>query len=70
MDDQRDFFLTSAQVRARYGNASGMWIYRREHEHNSKFPKPIRVQNRKLWKLSDLEAWEASLSAPNAEAAA
>jgi hypothetical protein len=24
------------------------------------FPHPIRINGRRLWKLADLEAWEAS----------
>jgi predicted DNA-binding transcriptional regulator AlpA len=50
-------FLGSRQVRNRYGNCSEMWLYRRQRD-DSGFPKPIEVSGRKLWRLSDLVAWE------------
>ena len=53
-------FLASRQVRERYGNASEMWLYRREHD-DSGFPKPIRINGRRFWRLSDLLAYERSL---------
>jgi predicted DNA-binding transcriptional regulator AlpA len=56
-----DVFLTANQVRRRYGNVSDMWLYRREHD-NSNFPKPLRVQGRRFWRIVDLRAWEESRS--------
>jgi predicted DNA-binding transcriptional regulator AlpA len=50
-------FFTSKAVRARYGNCSDMWIYRRLHD-DSGFPRPIEISGRRFWKLSALIAWE------------
>jgi predicted DNA-binding transcriptional regulator AlpA len=38
---QSEVFLSSRQVRKRYGNASDMWLWRRENEEGSTFPKPF-----------------------------
>jgi predicted DNA-binding transcriptional regulator AlpA len=61
---ERDCFLTSRQVRERYGNASDMWLWRRLDEDKG-FPKPIRIKNRRFWRLADLRAWERSQAASN-----
>ena|SRR5215472_301754 len=52
-----DRYLTSVQVRERYGNASDMWIWRRLHD-GSGFPEPVEFCGRRLWKLSELITWE------------
>jgi predicted DNA-binding transcriptional regulator AlpA len=57
-----DTFLSSSQVQARYGGVSYMWLYRREHEEGGTFPKPIRINGRRFWRLSDLVAYERSLA--------
>lgn len=64
-DFQSDVFLTANHVRRRYGNASDMWLYRREHDASS-FPKPLRIQGRRFWQLADLRAWEASQASDKA----
>lgn len=53
------FYLTSTQVRQRYGGRSRMWIPRLLAA--GKFPAPARLGGGRLlyWKLSDLETWEA-----------
>jgi predicted DNA-binding transcriptional regulator AlpA len=70
MDEVREageVFLTARRVRCRYGNASNMWLWRRERDERSGFPKPIRINGRRFWRLNDLVAWERSLEeAPNA----
>jgi hypothetical protein len=58
---ENERFLTARQVRERYGDASAMWLYRREHD-GSGFPPPVIIASRKIWKLSALEAWEKSLA--------
>ena len=55
-------YLTAAQVKARYGRASDMWLWRRLRHDN--FPQPIRLagggsRSRRMWRRVDLEAWEA-----------
>jgi predicted DNA-binding transcriptional regulator AlpA len=49
-------------VRARYGDVSDMWLHRRLRD--SDFPKPLVINGRRFWRISDLEAWEAKLHAP------
>jgi len=51
-------FLTAAQVKARYGHCSDMWLWRRMHEPGSTFPRPILIQRRRFWRLNDLIRWE------------
>jgi hypothetical protein len=53
-------FLTAKQVRARYGNVSDMWLWRRLND-SSGFPKPIVINKRRFWGLSKLLNWEANL---------
>jgi predicted DNA-binding transcriptional regulator AlpA len=52
-----DRYLSARQVRARYADASDMWIWRRLND-DSRFPKPLEICGRRFWKLSDLIAWE------------
>lgn len=56
-NDAADCFLTAAQTRARYGNASDMWLWRRQHDASG-FPQPIVINRRRFWRLSELVAWE------------
>jgi hypothetical protein len=56
-DDLGDRFLTSAQVKKRYGGVSDMWLHRRLRD-GSGFPQPMIIETRRFWKLSELEAWE------------
>src|SRR5262245_26005409 len=56
-DPADDKFLSAAQVRARYGGVSDMWLSRRLRD-DSGFPSPMVIEGRRFWKLSDLVAWE------------
>lgn len=49
-------FLTSRQVRERYGSVSRMTLYRWTKE--GKLPPPVHIGSHPMWRLSDLEAWE------------
>jgi predicted DNA-binding transcriptional regulator AlpA len=60
--EPEDVYLTSNQVMRRYGDASRMWIFRRLRD-DDRFPKPLVVAGRRLWKLSDLVAWERQAAA-------
>jgi predicted DNA-binding transcriptional regulator AlpA len=51
-------FLTSKQVRERYGNRSNMSLWRWRRDPKLNFPPPITVKRRLLWKVEDLEQWE------------
>jgi predicted DNA-binding transcriptional regulator AlpA len=55
-------FHTSAEVRRRYGGVSDMWISRRLND-NSGFPKPLVINRRRFWRLSELLAWEQKRAA-------
>jgi predicted DNA-binding transcriptional regulator AlpA len=55
--DLDDRYLTTKQVRQRYGDASDMWIWRRLNDESG-FPQPTLIAGRRFWKLSVLLAWE------------
>lgn len=69
-DARSDVFLSSRDMKRRYGNVSDMWLYRREHDESLKFPKPIRICGRRFWRLDDLVTWENSLQQEAAHASA
>jgi hypothetical protein len=61
-DKQQEVYLTTAQVRARYGGVSDMWIERRLKDPNSKFPQPRFFgdgRRRRHFPLSGLEEHDA-----------
>jgi predicted DNA-binding transcriptional regulator AlpA len=47
------------QLRRRYG-VSDMSLWRWQKDQSLGFPKPLRINGRRFWKLSELEAWEVS----------
>lgn len=55
---QDDTFLTAEQVRARY-HISPATLWRWENSPDARFPAPLRVAAKRLYRLSDLEKWEA-----------
>ena len=59
-------YLTGPQVDKRY-SISAMTRWRWERNPGLAFPSPITINGRKLWKLSDLEAWERSRAAASGE---
>jgi hypothetical protein len=61
-DPSNELFLTAAQTRRRYGDASDMWLWRRLHD-DSGFPQPILINKRRFWRLSELIAWEKETAA-------
>ena len=61
-------FLTSTQVRERYGNLSKMSLHR--WIAGGKFPKPYPFNGRNYWKLADLEAYEREAARATAGKAA
>jgi predicted DNA-binding transcriptional regulator AlpA len=52
-------YLPAAAVRARYG-VSDMTLWRWLRNEALGFPTPIRINQRRFWKLAELESWEAS----------
>ena len=57
--DQREKLLPAKKVRERYG-VSDQSIWRWLHSEKLGFPKPIRIQGRRYWRLSQLSQWEAA----------
>jgi predicted DNA-binding transcriptional regulator AlpA len=56
-------FLTSRQVRERYGGISDMGLWRWLQDHELNFPKPRKVRRRNLWAEDELDVFDASLAA-------
>lgn len=50
--------LPAAQVRIRYG-VSDMSIHRWLKDETLSFPQPLRINNRRYWRIADLQAFEA-----------
>jgi predicted DNA-binding transcriptional regulator AlpA len=55
-------FLSSKVIRERYG-ISSMTLWRWERSSTMGFPKPMNVNGRKRYKLSEIEAWERTRAA-------
>ena len=64
-----EIFLSAAQVRARYGHVSHMWLIRRAND-GSGFPSCVKLGRLRFWKLADLEAWERARAGEPAKAKA
>jgi predicted DNA-binding transcriptional regulator AlpA len=50
-------YATAAQLQERYGDRSGMWLYRRLKQDPA-FPRPIYIGRFRFWDLSQIEAYE------------
>ena len=61
-------YLSSNQLRARYGGRSHMWVERRL-KYDKGFPRPVYFGRLRFWKLSDIEAWERQQATKTHEAA-
>jgi predicted DNA-binding transcriptional regulator AlpA len=55
----RQTYLPAGAVRTRYG-VSDMSLWRWLRDERLGFPQPTRINNRRYWKIAELEAWEAS----------
>lgn len=54
-----DIYLTSRQVKERYGGLSRTSLWRLLKAPEKQFPEPIQISAyKRLWRLRDLEAWE------------
>jgi predicted DNA-binding transcriptional regulator AlpA len=62
-------YLPAAAVRARYG-VSDMSLWRWLRDEALRFPAPIRINNRRFWRLAELEKWESSRAEGGAHASA
>ncbi len=66
MQVQQQTYLQSSAIRARYG-VSDMTIWRWLHNNELGFPAPLRINGRRFWRLTQLEAWEASRAVESRE---
>lgn len=55
----QETFLPARGVRARY-SVSDMSLWRWLRDEALSFPRPLRINGRRFWRLSDLESWEKS----------
>ncbi|WP_210245946.1 DNA-binding protein [Methylobacterium sp. WL19] len=53
-----DELLPATPTRMRYG-VSDMTLWRWENDPALGFPKPIRINGRRYWRIADLQAFEA-----------
>jgi len=52
-------YLSTRQVRQRYGGVSEMWIERRLKDKAVGFPQPaLIISRRRFWTVDSLVAWE------------
>ena len=59
-------YLTSRQVRERYGNCSDMTIWRWQNDPALNFPQPMKINHRRLWTQESLERFDAERTAESA----
>jgi hypothetical protein len=55
-------YLTSTQLRARYGNRSEMWLTRIMRS-DTDFPRPIFIGRYRFWDIAEIEAYERNVAA-------
>ncbi len=51
-------FLSAAQVKARYGGVSDMWIVRKLADHDFPTPQTFGTPTR-YWRVAELNGWDA-----------
>lgn len=61
-------YLAANQVQERY-QISRSTLYRWQEDDSIRFPAPVKIGHRILWRESDLEAFDARIASPNATAA-
>jgi predicted DNA-binding transcriptional regulator AlpA len=54
----RSRYLSAKRVRERYDDISDMTLWRWLRDLRLNFPKPIKIRNRRYWRLDDLVEWE------------
>jgi hypothetical protein len=57
MNDDADNYLPSIKVLRRYDVCSRT-LNRWEEKPELGFPKPVRINRRRYWRLAELQAWE------------
>ena len=58
MPETASSYLSTAQVRERYGNVSEMTIWRWRHDSELGFPEPDPIRKRNYWRSDRLDAWD------------
>jgi predicted DNA-binding transcriptional regulator AlpA len=53
-------FLTTAQVRRRYGGISEMTLWRWLRDEAVSFPRPVIISGRRFWHAAELDTWDAA----------
>lgn len=53
-------YLSAAQVKARYGGVSDMWLHRKLANHGFPQPRTFGTAAR-YWRVIDLDAWETTM---------
>ncbi len=61
-------YLTSKQVSERYGNCSDMTIWRWQNDPSLNFPRPLKINSRRLWDIETLEHFDAERIADSGKA--
>jgi predicted DNA-binding transcriptional regulator AlpA len=61
--EQDKVYVTAAQVKRRYGGVSDMTLHRWLKSEKLGFPKPIKINNRRLWDSKHLENFDLKRSA-------
>jgi predicted DNA-binding transcriptional regulator AlpA len=62
MSREGPVYITTRQLRHRYGGVSHMWIERRLVD-DPEFPKPVYLGARRFWALAAIEVWERTRAA-------
>jgi hypothetical protein len=63
---RRRHYLTSGQVRERYGNRSDMWLWRKL-KYDPKFPRPMVTGRLRLWDEDKLDQYDDACMKANAK---
>ncbi len=58
MADKTHDYLTTAQVRRRYGGVSKMTLHRWRNDPNLSFPQPEPIRSRNYWRAAELNLWD------------
>ena len=51
--------VSASEVRRRLGDISDMTLWRRMHDEEQSFPKPLVISRRRFWDEADIEAYIA-----------
>jgi predicted DNA-binding transcriptional regulator AlpA len=62
MSKEEPVYISTRQLRYRYGGVSHMWIERRLAD-DPEFPKPVYFGGRRFWRLTAVEVWERTTAA-------